>query len=241
MTDVSTIQTVAGMTAVHGIAEVLRISPPERETLRALAQRVAELAARPIEQEKRALWLDHNDLRETRPLVFIDPENGWNEIITQDQLRCQEPFLRVWEMTLRKEIYWAEAMRDDRVIEPYFNVPHTYTDTGWGLAETQIRPHEAGGAYVWDAPIKDYDHDLPRLRFPEITVDQARTQQVVAFAQELLGDILTVRLRTAWWWSLGMTWDFIKLRGLENLMLDMYDHPQGVHRLMAFLRDGTLR
>jgi len=38
-----------------------------------------------------------------------------------------------------------------------------------------------------------------------------------------------------------MTADFIKLRGLENLMLDMYDHPEGVHRLMAFLRDGNLR
>lgn len=37
-----------------------------------------------------------------------------------------------------------------------------------------------------------------------------------------------------------MTWDFIRLRGLNNLMLDMYDNPDWVHRLMAFLRDGTL-
>ena len=34
--------------------------------------------------------------------------------------------------------------------------------------------------------------------------------------------------------------DFIKLRGLENLMVDMYDNPDVVHRLMAILRDGNM-
>jgi hypothetical protein len=30
------------------------------------------------------------------------------------------------------------------------------------------------------------------------------------------------------------------LRGIENFMLDMYDNPQWLHRLAAFLRDGIL-
>ena len=37
-----------------------------------------------------------------------------------------------------------------------------------------------------------------------------------------------------------MTWYFIKLRGLENLMTDMLIYPDKVHQLMAFLRDSHM-
>lgn len=37
-----------------------------------------------------------------------------------------------------------------------------------------------------------------------------------------------------------MTWTLVNLRGLEQVMLDMYDHPRELHELMAFLRDGHL-
>jgi hypothetical protein len=238
--DPSMEQTVAAQNLIRDIPDLPVVTAAEREVLRGLATRMAELAARPIEDEKRALWTAHNDLDATvRPLVFIDPENGWNEIVTQADLQCRHPLLRVWEMTLRKEIFWGEGMRDDRVIEPYFNVPYVYEDTGWGLVERVIRPEEGNGSYVWDAPIKDYDRDLERLRYPEIIVDAGRSAAVLALAEEILGDLLTVRRRTIWWWTMGLTWEFINLRGLENLMVDMYDRPDGVHALMAFLRDGT--
>jgi hypothetical protein len=238
--DQAQVQTVAGQSALSNLTHDFTITAAERHWLRELAHKVAELAEQPIEEEKKRLWTLHNDLAPVRPMVFIDPENGWNEIITPDQLRCQNSLLRAWEMALRKEIYWAEGMRDDRVIEPFLDVPHAYSDSGWGLAETQIRPEDVGGAYVWDAPIKDYDRDLERLSYPTITLDEEQSRRLKELAQDTLGDILEVRQRTKWWWTMGMTWEFIKLRGLENLMMDMYDHPEGVHRLMAFLRDGTL-
>jgi hypothetical protein len=37
-----------------------------------------------------------------------------------------------------------------------------------------------------------------------------------------------------------MTWPLVDIRGLEQMMLDMVDHPDDLHRLMAFLRDGHL-
>jgi hypothetical protein len=238
--DPSTEQTAAGLSTTHGITGDLRLSSKEREVLRGLAARVAELAARPVEEKKKTLWYRLNDLEDTRPLVFCDPENGWNEIITQDRILCQKPLFRVWEMHLRKEIFWGEEMGDDRVVEPFFNVPYNYQDTGWGLHERN-RGGENGGSYVWESPIKDYEHDIPKLSYPEILVDYPMTNRILNLAQEVFGDLLDVRLRGIWWWTLGMTWDFIKLRGLENFMVDMYDRPEWVHRLMAFLRDGTLR
>lgn len=238
--DPSMEQTAAGLGTTRGIAGNLKYSIKEKQTLRSLAGKVAELASRPIEQEKSRLWTRLNDLGDTRPLIFCDPENGWNEIITQDQIECINPLLRVWEMHLRKEIFWGEEMGDDKVIEPYFNVPYNYEDTGWGIHEEKIGGAH-GGSYTWIPPIKDYEKDFMKMRFPEIIVDYDMTNMVLGIAEELFGDILEVRLRGIWWWTLGMTWDYITLRGLQNFMLDLCDQPEWVHRMMAFMRDGNLR
>ncbi len=218
--------------------EVFSISQKEREVLRRLAARVAELSLRPIEKEKRDLWYRHNALEKTRPLVFCDPENGWNEIITSKQMECSNKLAREWEMYLRKEIFWGESMLDDKVIEPYFNVPYVYQEGDWGMQETRIGGQN-GGSYRWEAPLRSYD-DIERLHYPVITVDYEATKNLLALASRTFGDLLTVRLKGGWWWSLGMTTTLVYLRGLEQVMLDMYDQPEGLHRLLSFLRDGML-
>ena len=235
----STNQTAAGLSTTHGIELPQKIESTERAILRDLARQVAQLAARPEEEEKARLWTSMNDLEQVRPLVFCDPENGWNEIITQEQIRCQAPLLRVWEMFLRKEIHWATGFRDDRVIESYFNVPFHYKETGYGLKEV-VHSGGHGGSFKYEHPVRDYDEDFPLLHFSEITVDHQTTAKVKDLAEDLFGDILDVRLKGIWWWTLGMTWDFIKLRGLENLMTDMMLYPEQVHRMMGFLRDAAM-
>ena len=231
-------QTAAGLSAQGNESIDPRVAAKERGILRELAQRLAELAARPEEQSRRDLWYQHNDLEPTRPLIFCDPENGWNEIITPDQMLCEGQLARGWEMKLRKEIFWAETMGDDRVAEADFVVNHCFTETDWGMHETKIGGN-SGGSYRWDAPLKNYV-GLADLRFPQISVDAQATERLMRTAAEVLGDILKVVLRGSWWWTLGMTWTLINLRGLEQILLDMYDHPQELHRLMQFLRDGHL-
>lgn len=235
----STIQTAAGLSTTSGIDTSFRFSPAEKATLRALAGRVGELAALPEQKAKADLWTRHNDLERARPLVFCDPENGWNEIILQSELQCVDPLARVWEMALRKEIFWGERMGDDRVAAPHFNVPYHYEDSRWGLVEKRIGG-EHGGAYTWEEPLGDYEADFPKLRFPEIRVDRRKSAQALDLAHELFDGLLLVRRHSAWWWTLGMTWDFVTLRGLDTFMTDLYDYPEWVHKTMAFLRDGTL-
>lgn len=232
-------QTRAGLSQPKPTPATPAIAPGDRAILRSLAAHVAELAARPVESQKRDLWLKHNALEPTRPLIFCDPENGWNEIFPPASLRCVGDLARQWEMRLRKEIFWAEQLRDDRVIQSEFTVAHVYRDSGWGLLAPRI---EGGhnGAYIWESPLKDYAADFPKLRQPEIQVDTAATDRLAALAHETLGDLLPVRVRTSWWWTLGLTWTLASLRGLEQIMFDMLDRPDDLHRLMAFLRDGTL-
>ncbi|MEI8198107.1 MAG: hypothetical protein WCI73_19605, partial [Phycisphaerae bacterium] len=214
------------------------IDPADRTILRSLAQSVADLAARPIEKTKRDLWYRHNDLEATRPLIFCDPENGWHEIVRDSDLQCTGPLARGWENHLRKEIFWGREMKDDRVIEPYFNIGHVHEKTDWGMHETRIGG-EHGGAFTWVAPLQDYAQ-LDKLRYPTIQIDTAATEHLLELAQSVLGDLLEVRLRTGWWWTLGLTTPLVNLRGLEQIMLDMIDTPDELKQLMAFLRDGHL-
>ncbi len=234
MNDPSMEQAAAGSSTTYNIADKLFATKEERKILRDLAKKVKELSERPIETEKRELWTAHNDLKPVRPLIFCDPENGWNEIITQNMIKCTNPLLRVWEMVLRKEIFWGEDMQDDRVIEHYFNIPFHYRETGYGFEQKTIRTSSQGSC-VWIKKIEDYERDFPVLSMSEIIIDYKTTETILAFAEELIGDILQIRLKGVWWWTLGMTWDFIKIRGLENLMLDMLLYPDWVHKLMDFL------
>ncbi len=233
-------QSRLGSTLAGASESDLRLEPADREVLRRLAGQVAELAARPIEAEKRELWYQHNDLKPTRPVIFCDPENGWVEIIPPNSLECQNSVARTWEMTLRKEIFWGTQMGDDYVIEPFFNIPAVYTGLDWGLKEERVGGEMGGASAIrWESPVKSED-DLQRLRFPEVKVDWPLTQRLLDLANEAVGDYLTVRLKTFWWWTLGMTLDLALLRGLGQIMYDLVENPELIHRLMSFLRDGTL-
>jgi len=215
------------------------IADSEKTRLRELARRVAEIASLPIQAKKAEHWRQHNDLETNEPLVFIDPETGWNECIPTSGLQCITPIARVWEMFLLKQIYWFEVMKDDKVIEPYFDVPYSYSDTGWGV---ELKRDHGGeqGSFIIRAALNDYEEDLPKVKFPQIIIDKKESETVLELAHNVFDGILTVRQKTSWWWSMGMTRNFIDLRGFENFMYDLVDEPNNIHKLMSLLCNGWL-
>lgn len=214
------------------------ITNSDKIIIKELAKQVAELAADPIEQQKQTLWYDHNELKPTRPVIFCDPENGWNEIVPESSLECESSFARKWEFKLRVKIFYGDHMKDDRVIEALFTVNHVYTEENWGLdiPFTKTRPD---GSYVWDPPLKSLD-DISMLRYPKFTVDRKETRRHVELAREIFDGILEVDLKTKWWWSFGITGELIRLHGMEQMFYDMLDNPEGLHRVMAFMRDAYM-
>lgn len=229
-------------------------TPQERETLRALAARVAALAARPVEQEKSALWRAHNRLEPTRPLLFCDPEIGWNEIILKEHLRCENPALRTVEWALRREIFWGEQMCDDRVIKPFFEAPLVRTEVDWGVHEVRHGANPVGvsglvvgnagsgevGSYVWDAPLRTEADIEKLLTVPRIGIDFNASAARIAALNAIFGDLLPVREKSSWWWTLGLSDLLARFRGLEQMMYDMVDAPHIIHRIMGRLRNGTI-
>jgi hypothetical protein len=220
---------------VHG---EVAIASADRAVLRALAARVAALAARPAEMEKREAWYALNALKPTRPLLLVDPENGWNEIVTPASLECRGPLARRWEMVLRKELFWGESVRDDKPIEALFEVGYTFTDTEWGVQET-YHGGASGQSYAWEGAITS-PADVEKIGVPRIEVDWRTSHETLALACEVFSGLLRVRLRSVWWWSLGMTLDLARLVGLEKMLYLLHDNPGMIHAVMARLRDGYL-
>ena len=234
-------QTVAALATQSGlIGKDLRIEPADRTILRTLAARVAELAARPIEEEKRELWYRHNALEPTRPLIFCDPENGWNEIITPDQLECTGDAGARWEMRLRKEIFWGDEMNDDRVIEPFFDVAHVYTETDWGMHETQDRRRGRRLLRLGRAAQELCRRPAAAALPARSRRRRRRRERLLALAQETLGDLLQRAPQDQLVVDAGddLDADPPARAGADDARHDR--PPRRAAPLMAFLRDGHL-
>ena len=233
-------QTALGKISTGFVPQDVQMSDADRDVLRRLAGRVAEIAGSEKMADTRRLWKAHNMLQPARPMVFCDPENGWNEIITERQMHCTGKLARRWEMDLRKDIFWGELMGDDKPVEPFLDVPYTAAPDDWGLQTIYHRTSAPCGAESWDAPIRDYDRDLPKLRTPEIRIDWETTNGCVATARDVLGDILTVRLKGTWWWSMGLTLPAVMLRGMTEMFMDFIDQPDNIKALLARISQANM-
>lgn len=209
------------------------------DVLRGLASRIAEAAALPEQEQRRRLWYAHNGLQPERPLVFCSPEGAWEEILPQSAMQCTDPQLRGIERGLRVRLYSWEHFRHDEVLDNSFSVPYVCQDSGWGMEPRKVFSDTDRGAYYWYGPLRE-EADLAKLHPPRVHVDREATQRNLEQAQAIFGDLLDVRVKGGFWWSLGLIGEFAMLRGLEQVMLDMCERPQWVHEVMSFLSAGRL-
>mgnify|MGYP000895001917 CR=1 FL=1 len=218
----------------------MNIDAKDREILRDAARRVAEIADHPAMDARRRTWTAHNTLRSTQPMMLVFPEGAWCELLNDAALCCAGQEARAIEWQLRARIYTYEHFRDDSVIESNWSVPKRINSTGWGLSPRWIPSPDARGARHFDPVITSAD-DLKKLRYPDISHDAAASQQAYDEMCELFGDILTVTLDGIKHLSYHLMNQYTALRGLEEVMLDMYAEPQMLHDAIAFFAEGHRR
>ncbi len=214
-------------------------SPDDRRILRELAGCVADAADTLFNDELAQLWRRHNALKPTRPLVLVRPENGWNELVPESVLQCEDPQLREWEMMLRRYVFRHQHIADDWPLPRHFDISWVIT---WGSYGLEPEIHAAtvdGGAFAWEPPLKNYE-DIQQLHFRDITVDRQCTAYKVTLANELFGDLLPARVHGRLFVMIGLAEQLAYLRGIEQTMIDLFDNPELLHETMAFLRDAKL-
>jgi hypothetical protein len=96
-------------------------------------------------------------------------------------------------------------------------------------------------AFRYLHPIKDLSTDLGKLKPAVCRVDRDKTMEWKAFLEDLVGGVLPVRVSGGVYGSTFLTNTVVALMGMEAFFTAMYDCPDDVHRLMAFLRDNALR
>jgi len=221
-------------------SESLAFSAHDRTVLRDLARRVAAVANEPVMAERRRMWKRHNALERVRPMVLIFPEGAWQELLPQSALECEDERARRMEWALRSRLYYHEHLHDDTVVEGEWVVRKVVRNSGWGLEPRRIPATEARGAWKFD-PVIRQPSDLGKLRFPEVEYDGEATERNFQEACDLFGDILTVKLKGISHISFHLMAIYTRLRGLEEVMLDMVANPSMLHDAMAFLEEGYRR
>jgi len=215
------------------------ISGSDRRILRDLARRLAEIADLPIQAERRELWKSFNSLRPVRPMMLIFPEGSlWGgELVPYAAMQCEGENAPSIERELRFRIYAFEHFQDDAVVEKEWVVNKAISHSGWGLTARHVPTTEARGSWKFDPVIKE-PADLKKLKIPEIFYDEKATQQRLDEAQDLFGDILDVKLKGVAHISFHLMNQYTELRGLAEVMMDMYENPQMLHDAMALLEEG---
>lgn len=221
-------------------AEPGPLSSQERECLRILARKVAKIADDPRQGKKRDLWYRHNRLEKVRPLILVFPEDSWIEIISENELRVKDPYWRQWEWYLKHLIYRDQKLPDDFVVEPQLYVASVVRIGDWGLKAEYKKTDAIKGSYVWDAPIKA-PGDIEKLRYPTIEIDEKATQRRFEIVNEIFADLLPVRINCGAQIGANLIGAVTYLRGIEQVMLDMYDRPKWLHQLMDFVTRGTIK
>jgi hypothetical protein len=241
----------------------------DQSILLELAKQYAEIAAMPIMDERRNLWRDHYSLKETKTpvLILYGIWNAWcQEAFADEKLQCTDPFYRDYERWFRIQMHHAEV-GDDFICEPWVPLRATYAVQGidendyrplctqsvyaqptlslseaWGIKNVVRHGVTHGGAWKSEAPIKTWD-DLELLKAPDHLINETVTQERLNLLHEAVGDVLEIDVQRGPILS-GFGGDIStalgELRGIEQIMFDMYESPDRLHEMLAILRDGII-
>ncbi|MHC4116829.1 MAG: hypothetical protein ACYSWO_04910 [Planctomycetota bacterium] len=220
---------------------MIEFNPHEKETLRRLAERKAEIAALPIQAAKRDMWTRMNRLEITKPMLWMN-ERPWHELGVYRQCECEGGFARFIEQKLRKEIYQWEHMPLDNVVENWIECPMVVGDTGFGIEEVSEERHVNDGtiySHGFIPQIKE-PKDIEKIKDPIVTHDLELTEARFAALDDAVGDIIPVAKRGVphLWFA---PWDeLIRWWGVQQALTDLALRPQMVRDIMDRLVEAYL-
>lgn len=211
--------------------------------IRELAARAGEIAALPVQAEKRRLWRGLNALKAERPMVMID-QVCWNEMEIGDELTLQtsDPDCRYYEDILRRMLFQWEHFPVDMVVEPFINVPMAIHNSGFGInVEEEVALTDATNSVKAHRYLNQFQtsDDLEKVHMPVVTHDPAETARRMEVAHTLFDGLLAVRP-----WGVDpylSLWDPIATwMGVENALYMIIDKPDLMHGLVARMTEGYL-
>ena len=207
------------------------VSTKDRGILRGIARRKLELANSLENEIIRKKWQALAQLRRDTPTVRLLFSNFTNEVITP-RMQCEGETARSLEFGLLWSLVGRELFDDDTPLSPVCEVSwHAWADP-FGVKPNLIPasgPNPKG--FHIEPIIQDLSTQLDALRHGSFGVDKTGTLEHIALLEDILGDILPVRM-TQPCLTGAITNPLVMLMGMENYLLAMYDTPDELHELM---------
>jgi hypothetical protein len=220
------------------------IEQTDLHIIRGLATQVAEIAASPVQEDKRRLWRKLNGLQPERPMVMID-QVCWHEMDIDDELtlRCTDLECREYEQFLRRTLFQWRHFPVDMVVEDFIRVPKAIYNTSFGIGtEEEILVSDAANDVVSHHYLNQFQSmdDVEKIQIPHISHDPLETEHRLEVAHALFDGLLEVRL---WGYDPGglSLWDPISTwMGVENALYAIVDQPEMMHALVGRMTEGYL-
>ena len=212
------------------------LNEADKSLLRDLAKRLGEIAARHATEGRRARWERHNTLQSGRPLFLVD-QLPWNELddaCVRGHSQIQDAYWSRVENWMRRELWKAENLKTDMVVDPYVKLPRPYFNSGRGIASkvTELKLDKTGdvASQHMEAVLCEPE-DIEKIKDPVITPDPLTEARVTEEADALFGGIIPWRFCGPVM-HLG-AWDNIAYwMGVENLYIELMDRPEMMHAVM---------
>lgn len=213
------------------------VTKEERLLLRELAKKQLEYSKLPIMKEREERWYKHNELHGDIPMIHF--ETGTFEKDILPPLQCTSDAGKKIELQIQRNILNHEKIDDDRVVPGWFNIEW---DIQFILFNTPVERkytsdsegRDIGHQFLY--PISDISKDLYSLKNSSIRVDKEGTLQWKAFVEEIIGDILPVRMGMSSP-CVCLTQDVVHLMGMETMIFSLVDYPDEMKDFMKRLTE----
>ena len=210
----------------------------DKKILRSLVSSLRIIAEDPANStDKIEKWKKHTALKGDGPMVFVDPDGSWDELLPRDSLQCTHPAARKLEYDLRQRLIRHQYIQDDVPITADVEVPKAIKNTWWGVKPKVVRL-PGRGAYRMESII-DEPSDWKQLSMPIITHDEKLSEENFKFIQDAVGDLTNVTLVGHKDFRFHLLHWYCDYRGLDNMLYDLYDEPEMVHDVMRFFTEGA--
>lgn len=194
----------------------------DRERLRTLAKRQAELAHSARNRALFEEWTRHGDLRaDTRPMLRMELWTFEGDILPP-LMQCEDAEARALETMLLHNTVNFELFEDDTLVPDHL----AYRASTWMIPfALPVGREETGGlGHRFTPHLVDLEEDFHKLRPSEFGVDRQAAEQSRAQLEDLFGDILPIQPGG---FSLVATpmQDIVHIMAMEDLYIAMHDSP----------------
>ncbi len=215
----------------------------ELNRIRDLAKETLEYATCDEMNRRRKLWSAHNSLHFTRPPIYIRAI-PFDEFLNPKELVCENPYYRSLEKNLLLNRY-RMRIADDYIIEPFLTVRAVLASAPNGLygVPAEMGEKEPGQCAAFKPSIVE-ESDIEKLQVADYELNEAATAKEYEKLSEAVGGILEIEVDRqgllCGMWNNDISTILGKLLGMEQLMWDIYDRPEWLHRLLSFMQSKIL-